>query len=188
MTMQLSAVSAIILSTFVEHGLQTSEGYCRLIFPVKNTAVSREVVGMQKCTRQFREVTWDMINSLNRTDAAYLTFFYSCKHISMACHYSFIHLLEMLETRKGKKISFPTAPFGLVASILCIFFDNLSQNTCIRSLTLHVFMVKCVQMFDIKSGPCIGTSITQHFSTQFRNYFTPFCVRKSSKFLCFVSC
>ena len=27
-------------------------------------AVSRKVVGTQKCTRQFRKVTWDMIKSI----------------------------------------------------------------------------------------------------------------------------
>ena len=33
------------------------------------TAVSRKVVGTRKCMRQFRKVTWDMINSFNRTEA-----------------------------------------------------------------------------------------------------------------------
>ena len=43
-------------------------------------------------------------------------------------------------------------------------------------------------MFDIKSGHCTVTSIKQHVSAKFHNYFSLFRVRKRSKFLCFLSC
>ena len=46
----------------------------------------------------------------------------------MVCQDIFLHLLKMLESRKAQKLSFPTVPFGLVASTYALFLATFLKT------------------------------------------------------------
>ena len=97
------------------------------------------------CTRQSRQVIWDMINTLFLTTVAVEpTFVAFLQHSQtyvrgLPCH-SFKFLWRTVNSKP------PTIPLGIVA---CTFSNNLSRNRCIRLhlpwVNLHANEQKCKQ-------------------------------------------
>ena len=101
----------------------------------------RESLSEKMCTRQFRNVIWDMINTLFLTTvAAEPTFCYFPLAIanitSQTSRAIFSNFFEEQCTQ------FTHNAFGIVT---CPFSDNLSRNSCIQSSTMHTTNIEITE-------------------------------------------
>ena len=83
---QLFAVSEIILSTFVEHGHRTTEGYCGLTFLLKNIRSPTHDDYMGKCVQMF-DIISDHCRSLYLHLSANFLDYFTPFHVRKRCKF-----------------------------------------------------------------------------------------------------